>query len=366
MTETVNVVYSVDSEHTVRAAVSAASLLACTSKEQPVCIYIIDSGLSDSERGNITAAAEKSENRDAKVVFIGGEAEALKIAKRLIRVSCDTIFDGDIREIWDFDLGGHSCGVCKRGLFGPVSEADSGIVLLDCEKYGKNDGDFRLLPLRFCLCPSIPEFLEPGDTAGLTLADAGAMYTKPVSIFFGGADKPFMVDKKPWELYFWEKFFEYKKLTAYPAVFDKIKIKAHEQFMESLLAKSFHGEYMSRFIRDAVLAAAKDIADSVKGREVIFIGANPAVAALLCGLGITPSCVADDMEAGTKFFEFDVKGGAEVFRGDLSGKFAVITHYNREIAMAYHENMMRCRCSHNVVFMSCFAADDKYDAMYKT
>jgi lipopolysaccharide biosynthesis glycosyltransferase len=166
----INIGFSCDSNYSPYLGVSIFSILSNT--KSPISFYILDLGIKEEDKKKLI---DLCENKGAKITFLDQRkvtifnslkrGEKISIAayfkllipqivncNKIITIDVDTIIEGDINELWNTSIEGKIMGAipsadialannCKKYLGIPQYKDYfcSGVMLIDCIKYKKND-----------------------------------------------------------------------------------------------------------------------------------------------------------------------------------------------------------------------------------
>ncbi len=179
MDKTLNVIYQFNEKYVPYAGVSMTSLLVNNKDADAINIYVLGEGLSDESVGMIKGLVEWYDRnvffpdtfpllerfRDMGMIpYRGAYSVYLRLffdelldpsVKRLIYMDADTIVDGPLDTLMDYDLEGKSIGMVLESIrddykvmIGMSPESDyynSGVILFDVEKWKSNKYGMKLV-----------------------------------------------------------------------------------------------------------------------------------------------------------------------------------------------------------------------------
>ena len=164
-----NVVYTFDDGYSAITAVSLLSLLESNKKVSELNIFIVDCGISDSNKNKFNSLTK---NYNRKIVFIDGKnmegkipieldllywsfvcyvrlffSELLPQLDRVLHIDCDTIIKDNLEEVYNKNLEGNLCAACydclptakyALGMKKQSKYYSNGLILFDLEAMRKN------------------------------------------------------------------------------------------------------------------------------------------------------------------------------------------------------------------------------------
>lgn len=175
--ETLNVLYSTDSNYAPHAAASIYSLLDHNRDFEKIIIYIIDDNISEECKGYFGQIAEKFAN--AEIVFYPFEKLKPKLqiketwyamvgyarlmlseitdAEKILYIDCDTVINGSLREMWETDMEGYYIGGVQDNPALYALEAvgmdendryiNGGVMLINLKKWREDNVEEKIIQM---------------------------------------------------------------------------------------------------------------------------------------------------------------------------------------------------------------------------
>jgi len=406
MSDTIHIAYSLDDNYTEHTCVSMTSVLFNTKSE--IHFHIIEKSLSKHNKDKISAIHNKItfhkfnvENENDFPLTLHWVIETyskiflqdiLSDLNRVIWLDSDTMIEGDILDIWNFDLNGkyaaavnYTCGsnLWKKNVLKIDWYFNSGIMLLDLQSIRESN----ILSQATAILPSlykkitennvnvhwssdqdILNYLLNGGGGGVytamlpprtniipkfnrrydlyTLEDSVRTITEPLIIHFSGTRHPSLLTRKHkgYETSLIKKYYFYKAMTSFADnERDATRIEKYEA-MEKIAQNTFINneyEYIFYNITSTINTFANELPSCLNGKKLVLWGAGNAVhsiTVLLAAKRIYPNLIVDGLteKQESAIFNYRVQN-PEILNGKSDEYFVVLTMMNQEPAQKVAE-----------------------------
>jgi lipopolysaccharide biosynthesis glycosyltransferase len=381
----IEIAYASDDRFAELMCVSMASIL--TNTQQLCRFHILQTGLSDESVKKVCSLGERFPHGQWQIHHIDAELfdgfdyslysieayfrvilpDILPDVDKIIYIDCDTVAEGDIKEIWDVQLGDNIAAavsdkaykvLLKRKAILDIKPHEpyfnSGVMLLDLQKmrnerflekfiectphinekiksagercYPDQDPLNYLMRGRFTLLPPRMNAQSNGrlfEEHCATLDEWADSVNDPLIIHYNRSYKPAFLKRQFIPSENWERYYDYKKLTAY---YDEAEDSRRTAEYKRLEKKANCGlikpsEYLGRNQFRIINEAAVHVSHISKGKKIAFWGKGKyleTIMVLFAANGVYADKVVDGLESNmnSEIFGYKVEKPDALNDGD--------------------------------------------------